>query len=110
LAPGLIVTTDTTFSSNRFAWTHQVHKLDRKSNGKKSPCISCSTQLLKRDHPIGLARMGVISSPKQRSRSKWGPPTLDWQSIPNRRFRKRFRMEAEPFEGTIADFYVSRKK
>jgi hypothetical protein len=31
LAFGLIVTTDTTFSSNRFAWTHQVHKLDRKS-------------------------------------------------------------------------------
>jgi hypothetical protein len=28
LAPGPIVVTDTTFSSNRFAWTHQVHKLD----------------------------------------------------------------------------------
>jgi hypothetical protein len=26
LAPGLIVATDTTFSSTRFAWTHQVHK------------------------------------------------------------------------------------
>jgi hypothetical protein len=32
LAPGLIVATDTTFSSNRFAWTHQVPKLDFKSN------------------------------------------------------------------------------
>jgi hypothetical protein len=28
LAPGLIVATDTAFSSIRFAWTHQIHKLD----------------------------------------------------------------------------------
>src|SRR5258708_33144893 len=28
LAPSLIVATDTAFSSNRFAWTHQIHKLD----------------------------------------------------------------------------------
>jgi hypothetical protein len=28
LAPCLIVTTDRAFSSNRFAWAHQIHKLD----------------------------------------------------------------------------------
>jgi hypothetical protein len=28
LPPSLIFATDTAFSSNRFAWTHQVHKLD----------------------------------------------------------------------------------
>lgn len=28
MAPGLIVATDTAFSSNRFAWTRQVHKVD----------------------------------------------------------------------------------
>jgi hypothetical protein len=26
--PSLIVVTDTAFSSNRFAWTHQIHKLE----------------------------------------------------------------------------------
>jgi hypothetical protein len=31
-SPGAIVATDTTFSSNRFAWAHQVHKLDCRSN------------------------------------------------------------------------------
>jgi hypothetical protein len=28
MAPRLIIATDTAFSSNRFAWTHQIHKLD----------------------------------------------------------------------------------
>jgi hypothetical protein len=28
LAPRLITATDTAFSSNRFAWIHQIHKLD----------------------------------------------------------------------------------
>ena len=28
MAPGLIVATDTAFSSNRFAWTRQIHKLN----------------------------------------------------------------------------------
>jgi hypothetical protein len=32
LAPGVIVATDRTFSSNRFAWAHRAHKLDGKSN------------------------------------------------------------------------------
>jgi hypothetical protein len=28
VAPGLIAGTDTSFSSNRFAWARQIHKLD----------------------------------------------------------------------------------
>jgi hypothetical protein len=28
MAPRLIIATDTAFSSNRLAWTHQIHKLD----------------------------------------------------------------------------------
>jgi hypothetical protein len=53
LAPGLIVATDTTFSSNRFAWTRQVHKLDYKVELKEIAVYPLhSNQLLKCSHPI----------------------------------------------------------
>jgi hypothetical protein len=50
LAPGVIVATDTTFSSNRFVWTHQV--FDRIELKEAAMYQLHSTQL-KRCHPFG---------------------------------------------------------
>jgi hypothetical protein len=51
-------------------------------------------------HPIAEAALVI----------EMGAADIGLQTIPIRCFRKRFGMEVEPFEGTIADFYVSRKK
>jgi hypothetical protein len=60
LAPNLIVATDTAFSSNRFAWTHQIHKLDLSVELKETVMNQLhSIQLLKSSHPVMLALMDV---------------------------------------------------
>jgi hypothetical protein len=56
LVPGPIVATDTAFSSNRFAWAHQIHKLDLKVELKETVVNPLhSTQLLKSRHPVGAS-------------------------------------------------------
>ena len=60
MAPRLIVATDTAFSSNRFAWTDQIHKLDLKVELKEAVMTQLhSTQLLNNSHPVMLAPMDV---------------------------------------------------
>jgi hypothetical protein len=60
LAPGLIVATDTAFSSNRFAWPHQIHEFDLQVELKKAAMNQLhSIQLLKSSHPVMLAFMDV---------------------------------------------------
>jgi hypothetical protein len=60
VAPGLIVARATAFSSNRFAWTHQIHKLDLQVELKETVMNQLhSTQLLKSGHPVMLAPMDV---------------------------------------------------
>jgi len=53
LAPGLIIATDTPFSSNRFACTHQIHKFDFYIEPKEAVMDQLhSTQLLESSHPV----------------------------------------------------------
>jgi len=60
LVPGLIVATDKGFSSNRFAWEHQIHKLDLKVELNVTVVNQLrSTQLLKSSHPVMLAALDV---------------------------------------------------
>ena len=56
----LIVATDTAFSSNRFAWAHQIHKLDLQVELKETVMNQLhSIQLLKSSHPVMLAPVDV---------------------------------------------------
>jgi hypothetical protein len=51
--------TDTAFSSNRFAWAHQIHKLDLQVELNETVVNQLhSTQLLS-SHPVMLAPMDV---------------------------------------------------
>src|SRR5260221_6165447 len=60
LAPSLIVATDTAFSSNRFSWTHQIHKLDWSVELKETVMNQLhSIQLLKSSHPVMLDLLDV---------------------------------------------------
>ena len=60
MASSLIVATDTAFSSNRFAWAHQIHKLDLLVGLEETVMNQLrSIQLLKSSHPIMLAPMDV---------------------------------------------------
>jgi hypothetical protein len=60
LVPGLIVATDKAFSSNRFAWAHQIHKVDLQVELKETVVNQLhSTQLLKGCHPVMLAPLDV---------------------------------------------------
>jgi len=60
LAPGLIIATDTPFSSNRFACTHQIHKFDFYVEPKEAVMDQLhSTQLLESSHPVMPAQMDV---------------------------------------------------
>ena len=60
LAPGLIVATDTPFSSNRFACSHQIHKFDFYVEPKEAVMDQLhSTQLLESSHPVMPAQMDV---------------------------------------------------
>jgi hypothetical protein len=59
-APGLIVATDTPFSSNRFACSHQIHKFDFYVEPKEAVMDQLhSTQLLESSHPVMPAQMDV---------------------------------------------------
>jgi hypothetical protein len=61
LAAGLIVATDTAFSSNRFAWTHQAHKLDLQVEPKDDVMNRLrSTDLLKCSRPLGARCAPVL--------------------------------------------------
>ncbi len=60
LAPGLIIATDTPFSSNRFACTHQIHKFDFYVEPKEAVMDQLhSTQLLKNSHRVMPVPMDV---------------------------------------------------
>ena len=60
MVPGLIVATDKGFNSNRFAWEHQIHKLDLKVELNETVVNQLhSTQLLKSSHPVMLAALDV---------------------------------------------------
>jgi len=60
LVPGHIVATDKEFSSNRFAWAHQIHKVDLQVELKETVVNqSHSTQLLKSSHLVVLAPTDV---------------------------------------------------
>jgi len=54
LVPSLIVATDTAFSSNRFAWTYQLHKLDLQVELKVGivPAIFAATGKRLRKMPV----------------------------------------------------------
>jgi hypothetical protein len=60
LAPGLIIATDTAFSSNRFALAHQIHKFDLQVELKETVMSQLhATQLLKSSHLVTPAPMDV---------------------------------------------------
>jgi hypothetical protein len=60
LVPGLIIATDTAFSSNRFALAHQIHKLDLQVELKETVVSqSHATQLLKSSHLVMPAPVDV---------------------------------------------------
>jgi hypothetical protein len=56
LAPGPIAATDTAFSSNRFAWTHQIHKLALQAELKETVMNQlCATTAYLREAIVSFA-------------------------------------------------------